>query len=464
MTTELYHHGVKGQSWGKKNGPPYPLYRKSAYYKKNGKRPPGYTGDKKGKSDDGGPNKSGKIGGIDIDLKNKRIKIGDTNKLTKKEREEKKEKIKKVAKVAAIGAGVAAGYLAYKNKGKIQNSFETKTKLGRILKGRRNSEALAKHFKNVSKANISEANTIDALRKKGMSSEEISKKFGALRGDEDFSKMARSAASKASAAASIKAKQSARYNELLKKYVKGASIKAGIGAAGVGVAAAVRNKLKNRNANGKIGGYDDYESESEKKAKLKKRILIGAGIAAGVAGGALLGRKLYRAKAAQGAAGVESAASNLRSAFKRNKAAQSEAKKIAADLTNQRNKLTIDRFNAQTARNEAAAKKGLSGFLKRRKIKKNIANLDSKLAENAAAKSRNAFTAGETEMKYKYAQRALKDSLASNESLKKLGKRQAIASTLGLGAAGGATGYGISKIANRRNQKARIQNRRKKRR
>lgn len=281
MTTELYHHGVKGQSWGKRNGPPYPLYRKSAYYKKTGKRPPGYTGDKKDKSDDGGPNKSGKIG-----------------------------------------------------------------------------------------------------------------------------------------------------------------------------------SLPNEN----IKGNNNTKSEAEKKAKLKKRILVGAGIAAGVAGGALLGRKLYRAKAAQGAAGVESAASNLRSAFKRNKAAQSEAKKIAADLTNQRNKLTIDRFNAQTARNEAAAKKGLSGFLKRRKIKKNIANLDSRLAENATAKSRNAFAAGETEMKYKYAQRALKDSLASNEGLKKLGKRQAIASTLGLGAAGGATGYGISKIANRRKQKARIQNRRKKRR
>lgn len=305
MTNELYHHGVKGQSWGKRNGPPYPLYRKSAYYKKTGKRPPGYTGDKKGKSDSGGPNKSGKIGGLS-DLKR--------------------------------AGGVRGAINTTKNAGK---------------KGR-------------------------------------------------------------------------------------------IGG------------LPNENAKGNT----DTQSEAERKAKLKKRILIGAGIAAGVAGGALIGRKLYQAKAAQGAAGVESAASKLRTAFKRNKAAQSEAKKIAADLTNQRNKLTIDRFNAQTARNEAVTKKGLSGFLKRRKIKKNIANLDSKLAENAAAKSRNAFTAGETEMKYKYAQRALKDSLATNEGLKKLGRRQAIASTLGLGLAGGATGYGISKIANRRKQKARIQNRR----
>lgn len=25
MTNELYHHGIKGQKWGDKNGPPYPL-------------------------------------------------------------------------------------------------------------------------------------------------------------------------------------------------------------------------------------------------------------------------------------------------------------------------------------------------------------------------------------------------------------------------------------------------------
>ena len=25
MKTYLYHHGIKGQRWGKRNGPPYPL-------------------------------------------------------------------------------------------------------------------------------------------------------------------------------------------------------------------------------------------------------------------------------------------------------------------------------------------------------------------------------------------------------------------------------------------------------
>ena len=24
--SELYHHGIKGQKWGVRNGPPYPLY------------------------------------------------------------------------------------------------------------------------------------------------------------------------------------------------------------------------------------------------------------------------------------------------------------------------------------------------------------------------------------------------------------------------------------------------------
>lgn len=97
---ELYHHGVKGQHWGKRNGPPYPLYRKSAYYKKTGQRPPGYTGNKKGKSDSGGTNKSGRVGGL------------------------KSEKRKQLAKKIAIGAGTAAalagaGYLAYRNRDKL---------------------------------------------------------------------------------------------------------------------------------------------------------------------------------------------------------------------------------------------------------------------------------------------------------------------------------------------------------
>ena len=106
---ELYHHGVKGQHWGKRNGPPYPLYRKSAYYKKTGQRPPGYTGNKKGKGDKGGPNTSGRVGGLN---------------------DSKSEKRKQLAKKIAIGAGTAAalagaGYLAYRNRGRIAKDFRT---------------------------------------------------------------------------------------------------------------------------------------------------------------------------------------------------------------------------------------------------------------------------------------------------------------------------------------------------
>ena len=35
MNNELYHHGIKGQKWGVKNGPPYPLVKAGRRSKKN---------------------------------------------------------------------------------------------------------------------------------------------------------------------------------------------------------------------------------------------------------------------------------------------------------------------------------------------------------------------------------------------------------------------------------------------
>lgn len=34
MYEELYHHGVKGQQWGERNGPPYPLDSKGSSLRK----------------------------------------------------------------------------------------------------------------------------------------------------------------------------------------------------------------------------------------------------------------------------------------------------------------------------------------------------------------------------------------------------------------------------------------------
>lgn len=327
MTNELYHHGVKGQSWGKRNGPPYPLYRKSAYYKKTGKRPPGYTGDKKGKSDSGGPNKSGKIGGLS-DLKR--------------------------------AGGVRGAINTAKNAGK---------------KGR-------------------------------------------------------------------------------------------IGG------------LPNENAKGNT----DTQSEAERKAKLKKRILIGAGIAAGVAGGALIGRKLYQAKAAQGAAGVESAAKELRSSFLKNKAAQTESSAIKETLdkayqnsakaaASERAGIVNKKLSLQNEALGLKDKKGIRALLARRKNSKALNEIEQKLAANSTKSANaklayernlanNAFAANNANANYEKAKKIFERSKGRENALKRIGNRQAIASTLGFGAAGGAAGYGISKIANRRKQKARIQNRR----
>lgn len=80
---ELYHHGIKGMRWGVRNGPPYPLYRQSAYWQKYHQRPPG-----------------GRIGGFSDSIE----------KGAKKWRQNLPDKVKyPVAVTAAGAAGLAAG-------------------------------------------------------------------------------------------------------------------------------------------------------------------------------------------------------------------------------------------------------------------------------------------------------------------------------------------------------------------
>lgn len=298
---ELYHHGVKGQHWGTRNGPPYPLYRKSAYYKKTGKRPPGYIGNKSGKE------KHGSIGGLS-DIK----RAGDTS--------------------------------------------------------------------------------------------------------------------------------------------------------------WVRKRLKKD----KIGGINDSMSDEERKSKLKKRILIGAGVAAGLAGGALVGRKLYQRKAALGAAGVEQSAKELHGAFLRNRGAQKEASAIKENLDKvyQNTKKAVNAEKAGfvskklSLQNEALGlkdKKGILAFIKKRRNLKSMADIEQKLAANSskAAKAKetyakgladNAWNSDYTNAKYERAKKVFENSKKRETLLKKLGNRQALASTLGLGALGGAAGYGTSKLLRSKNQ------------
>lgn len=147
MVNELYHHGIKGQRWGKRNGPPYPLNSQTHAAVV---RSAGYTGDKKSKSDSGGPNKSGRIGGLrDIDRKSKSqssskestakktikeklisryekqaLSKGLSSSEAKKYANKKYEATMKGLKTAAIGLGVAAAAtLAYKGARYYKNNY-----------------------------------------------------------------------------------------------------------------------------------------------------------------------------------------------------------------------------------------------------------------------------------------------------------------------------------------------------
>lgn len=72
---ELYHHGIKGQKWGKKNGPPYPLGASdhSSSERRRGTR--GWTKEAKKEHENKSINKTKKKSGL-TDKQKKYIKIG----------------------------------------------------------------------------------------------------------------------------------------------------------------------------------------------------------------------------------------------------------------------------------------------------------------------------------------------------------------------------------------------------
>lgn len=107
---ELYHHGIKGMRWGVRNGPPYPLYRQSAYWQKYHQRPPG-----------------GRIGGFSDSIE----------KGAKKWRQNLPDKVKyPVAVTAAGAAGLAAGAnIAYTRAalGKLREQTKAIPGVGKFL-------------------------------------------------------------------------------------------------------------------------------------------------------------------------------------------------------------------------------------------------------------------------------------------------------------------------------------------
>lgn len=99
-TNELYHHGVLGQEWGKRNGPPYPLS----------------SSDHSSSEKKAGWKKS-------LDPKSA-LREGRNREIAKQDytgsamTPEQKERLKKIAIAAVVTAGVAgACYLAYKTHG-----------------------------------------------------------------------------------------------------------------------------------------------------------------------------------------------------------------------------------------------------------------------------------------------------------------------------------------------------------
>ena len=112
----LAHHGIKGQRWGKRNGPPYPLGYESHSRKEKKLNP-----------------KSILDGGDAGSSKSKKSKKKDNGAKPKKEKKHLSEKQKKILKGIAIGAGVAAAAGAsmyavskYNSNPELQNAVKNK--------------------------------------------------------------------------------------------------------------------------------------------------------------------------------------------------------------------------------------------------------------------------------------------------------------------------------------------------
>lgn len=115
---ELYHHGIRGQKWHKRNGPPYPLDESdhSASEKKAGwKKSLSAGGEAKKKSNYRKQREA-------IASANYQKSYGVSKEKADKLAEEDVEKLKSIAKKAAIGVGVAAaigvGLYAYDKIGR----------------------------------------------------------------------------------------------------------------------------------------------------------------------------------------------------------------------------------------------------------------------------------------------------------------------------------------------------------
>ena len=164
MNNELYHHGVEGMSWGKRNGPPYPLNAKGKA-KLRAQKKAAKIGSTEGTSDSRAQKKAARAENKELASQVKKSQVYKNNKMMNQMRAKKRvQRDTAIGGLASAAVGFAAGGPVGAAAGIIGGALVSSIASSTVNKGRQIYEN--SKFKNMKVSELKEKKTQAEKEKK----------------------------------------------------------------------------------------------------------------------------------------------------------------------------------------------------------------------------------------------------------------------------------------------------------